>query len=29
LLFNWLVITLLIFWHIVIGMEYGKVVNKR
>lgn len=27
LLFNWLVITLLIFWHIVIGMEYGKVVN--
>jgi hypothetical protein len=29
LLFNWLVITLVIFWHIVIGMEYGKVVNKR
>ena len=28
LLFNPLVITLLIFWHIVIGMEYGKVANK-
>jgi hypothetical protein len=27
LLFNALVITLLIFWHIVIGMDYGKAVN--
>jgi hypothetical protein len=29
LLFNTLVITLLIFWHIVIGMVYGKVTNKQ
>jgi hypothetical protein len=29
LLFNLLVIILLIFWHIVIGIEYGKAVNTR